>query len=149
MNRRSFLQMLGTAAAVTAAGLIVPDLGRKIFLPPRGGWAARGLTSAELQVGDVITFGPRLSIRRCKQFEGAVDLDRYRYDAVYTLPDGGEVMRGVEMESYADDPEIHKWNDELARNILESDMRKAGGRPGGTHFKLELPRNQLVDARYI
>lgn len=38
MNRRGFLQLLGAGAAVTAAGLLVPDVARKIFLPPRGGW---------------------------------------------------------------------------------------------------------------
>ena len=38
MNRRGFLTLLGAGAAVTAAGLAVPDVARRFFLPPAGGW---------------------------------------------------------------------------------------------------------------
>ena len=48
MDRRAFFKMLGSAAAVTAAGLLVPpDLlellapEKTIILPPAGGWVAR------------------------------------------------------------------------------------------------------------
>jgi hypothetical protein len=75
MNRRGFLAMLGAGAAVTAAGLIVPDVARKIFLPPKGGWTGTGLTESELiaaglNVGDVLTFGDVYNEQRThlKQF---------------------------------------------------------------------------------
>jgi hypothetical protein len=61
MNRRGFLKMLGAGAAVTAAGLLVPDVARKFFLPPHGGWTPGpkpgwALSSEPgLNVGDVIT----------------------------------------------------------------------------------------------
>ena len=38
MDRRGFLKMLGAGAAVTATGLAVPDVARRFFLPPAGGW---------------------------------------------------------------------------------------------------------------
>jgi hypothetical protein len=41
MDRRGFLKLLGAGAAgaaVTAAGLAVPDVARRFFLPPAGGW---------------------------------------------------------------------------------------------------------------
>lgn len=53
MNRRKFLQFLGAGAAVTAAGLMVPDVARKIFLPPRAGWALG--SEPGLNVGDILT----------------------------------------------------------------------------------------------
>lgn len=53
MNRRGFLQMLGAAASVGACGLLVPDVARKIFLPPKGGWkTSLGLTGYELGLDD-------------------------------------------------------------------------------------------------
>jgi hypothetical protein len=162
MNRRNFFKMLGAAAAVTAVGIIVPELivpsTKKFFLPPPTGWASGW---HGMNVGDVIEIGletqPRspLQIRRCKQFvvtsitNGIVDLDRYRYDAVYTLPSGEEVMRGMELEAPADDLALSDIHDRIARDVLESDMRKVNARPGGTHFKLNLPHNHMIDARYI
>jgi hypothetical protein len=98
MNRRDFFKMLGAAAAVTAVGLIVPDVARKIFLPPAGGWTVTGAGSF-LNVGDVVTFGnvhDPLVIRHCKQFvvtsihDGIADIDLHRYDAAWTLPSGEE-----------------------------------------------------------
>jgi hypothetical protein len=77
MNRRELFKMLGTAAAVTAAGIFVPST-RKIFLPPRAGWTLgtepglnvsevlrpTGWADGTLNVGDIVSFnlgppGPR------------------------------------------------------------------------------------------
>jgi len=162
MNRRGFLKMLGAGAVVTAAGLMVPDVARKIFLPPRGGWATG---SFNLQVGDIVTFEgvhDPLVIRRCKQFivtgintESKWPMlnsqfeERARYDAVWTLPNGEEKQYGMEFEIYANDPVIDAHNDKLARDMLESKMRRDRGTPGGKYFRLELPHNQIMDARYI
>lgn len=42
MNRRGFLQLLGSTVALTAGGiaLLEPEPIKTYFLPPRGGWAA-------------------------------------------------------------------------------------------------------------
>lgn len=53
MDRRKFLQFFGAGAAVTAAGLMVPDVARKFFLPPRAGWSLG--TEPGLNVGDILT----------------------------------------------------------------------------------------------
>jgi hypothetical protein len=151
MNRRGFLKMLGAGAAVTAAGLLVPDVARKIFLPPRGGWLT---PLSAFNVGDVVTFEgihDPLVIRRCKQFvvTSITPSDIYRYDAAWTLPNGEEEQVSVRF----DDPfprELDldlKHTDRVAREILEGKMRQRGAFPGSKHFKLELPRN--VEARYI
>ena len=76
MNRRGFLKMLGAGAVVTAAGLMVPDVARRFFLPPRGGWTGvdyahgtdktvvielrggGGSGGGTLNVGDIISFAP-------------------------------------------------------------------------------------------
>ena len=93
MDRRGFLKMLGAGAAVTATGLAVPDVARRFFLPPAGGWngglddfeervlaqAVRQLaidTDNEimrvtgLNVGDVVTFSDFYNKQRThlKQF---------------------------------------------------------------------------------
>jgi hypothetical protein len=76
MNRRGFLQLLGAGAAITAAGLIVPDVARKFFLPPTGGWRPDPIWGGQLTVGDTLTFGGvyedgnarPLRIRKLKQF---------------------------------------------------------------------------------
>jgi hypothetical protein len=149
MDRRKFLQFLGAGAAVTAVGLMVPDVARKIFLPPRGGWASG---NGAIQVGDVITFGPvhdPLVIRRCKQFVVTSVDDRgmyidphemVRYDAAWTLPNGEQKKVHLDFEDHTDDAG--------ARRVLERIMRREGGIPGSAYFKLELPRN-ISDARYI
>jgi hypothetical protein len=146
ISRRGFLQFLGAGAAVTAAGLMVPDVARKIFLPPRGGWAPS--PGGAIQVGDVITFegvhGP-LVVRRCKQFiiTSTGPLMAVRYDACWTRPDGEEVQSYTSNYGMFDE-----LTDSSARELLESAMRYQGGTPGATHFKLELPRN-IIDARYV
>lgn len=43
MNRRGFLGLLAAAAAVPLVPVPELDVGRRIFLPPRGGWMAGGL----------------------------------------------------------------------------------------------------------
>jgi hypothetical protein len=141
MNRRKFLQFLGAGAAVTAAGLMVPDVARKIFLPPRGGWAGSG----QLQVGDVVTFEgvhDPLVIRRCKQFvvTSIEPHEMVRYDAAWTLPNGEQKQLHLDFEDHTDDAG--------ARRVLERIMRREGGISGSAYFKLELPRN-ISDARYI
>jgi hypothetical protein len=150
MNRRKFLQFLGAGAAVTAAGLMVPDVARKFFLPPRAGWTLGA--EPGLNVGDVITFEgvhDPLVIRRCKQFvvtsidDHGMYIDPHemvRYDAAWTLPNGEQKQVRLDFEEHTDDAG--------ARSVLERIMRGDGGTPGSTHFKLELPRN-ISDARYI
>jgi hypothetical protein len=151
MIRRSFLKLIGAGAAATAAGLIVPDLARKFFLPPRAGWALH--PSGGIQVGDVITFEgvhDTLKIRKCKQFvvtsindRGELFIDPHeqvRYDAAWTLPDGRQEQLHLDTDGITDD----KW----ARTVFERLMRERGATPGSTHFRLELPRN-ISDARYI
>jgi hypothetical protein len=148
MNRRGFLAMLGAGAAVTAAGLIVPDVARKIFLPPKGGWLGGNYNGA-LNVGDILTFEgvhDPLTIRRCKQFVVIIDpRELVRYDAAWTLPNGEQEQYHIDSELWSDES-VH--DDAFARRTLESIMRRRGGTPGATHFKLELPRH-IQDARYI
>jgi hypothetical protein len=160
MNRRGFLAMLGAGAAVTAAGLIVPDVARKIFLPPKGGWVSVSCNHSALQVGDVITFEGAydpLLIRRCKQFvvtsvgENGAYIDPHyevRYDAAWTIPATGEQEQYHVDASLLSDHVDMTHQDAVARATLERLMRKRGGVPGSTFFKLELPRN-VADARYI
>lgn len=150
MNRRKFLQFLGAGAAVTAAGLMVPDVARKIFLPPRAGWTLGA--EPGLNVGNVLTFEgvyDPLVIRRCKQFVVTSIDDRgafidphemVRYDAAWTLPNGEQEQLHLDMDGITDD--------KGARTVLERIMRERGAVPGSTYFKLELPRN-ISDARYI
>jgi hypothetical protein len=158
MNRRGFLAMLGAGAAVTAAGLIAPDVARKIFLPPKGGWLGGNYNGA-LNVGDILTFEgvhDPLTIRRCKQFvvisiddNGAI-IDPHelvRYDAAWTLPNGEQEQYHIDSELWSDEI-IQPEQDEFARQTLERIMHRRGGKPGSTYFKLELPRN-VKDARYI
>lgn len=42
VNRRGFLGLLAGAAVAPLVPVPELDLGRRIFLPPRGGWVARG-----------------------------------------------------------------------------------------------------------
>lgn len=154
MNRRKFLQFLGAGAAATAAGLMVPDVARKIFLPPNSGWADfKRYSMSDLQVGDVVTVEgvhDPLKIRKCKQFiitdihDERILIQDVRYDAVWTLPSGEEKQFGVQFES-----SLNSLDDRVARELLENRMRADGGTPGGTYFKLELPTNQLAYAKYI
>jgi hypothetical protein len=158
VNRRKFLQFLGAGAVVTAAGLMVPDVARKFFLPPRAGWTLGA--EPGLNVGDVITFEgvhDPLVIRRCKQFVVTSIDDRgayidphemVRYDAAWTLPNGEQKQLHLDFEAYASNPTVEAHDDKMARDILERIMRREGGTPGSTRFKLELPRN-ISDARYI
>jgi hypothetical protein len=159
MNRRDLFKLLGAAAAVTAAGIIVPDVARRFFLPPRAGWTLGA--EPGLNVGDVLTFErvhDPLVIRRCKQFvvtsvgENGAYIDPHelvRYDATWTIKDTGEQeQHSVESEIYTDDPATLQHQDDFARSVLESTMRRRGGTPGSIHFKLELPRN-IKDARFI
>lgn len=154
MNRRKFLQFLGAGAAVTAAGLMVPDVARKIFLPPNSGWADfKRYSMSDLQVGDVVTFEgvhDPLKIRKCKQFSITsivknVDYDRVRYDSVWTLPSGEEQQYYLSIDTVPDDPLV----DSVARRVMEGRMRELNATPGGYYFKLELPTNQLAYAKYI
>lgn len=41
MNRRGFLSFLGAAAVASVVAPELFDVGRRIFLPPRGGWLPR------------------------------------------------------------------------------------------------------------
>jgi hypothetical protein len=147
LNRRKFLQFLGAGAAVTAAGLMVPDVARKIFLPPRAGWTLGA--EPGLNVGDVLTFEgvyDPLVIRKCKQFivVSVSDHDHYieRYDATWTLPSGEEQQHSIEFDDGPGD-------DSIARRILESKMRALNATPGSKHFKLNLSPNPIFNARYI
>jgi hypothetical protein len=147
VNRRKFLQFLGAGAVVTAAGLMVPDVARRIFLPPRAGWTLGA--EPGLNVGDVLTFEgvyDPLVIRHCKQFivTSISDHDHYieRYDAAWTLPSGEEQQHGIEFDEGPVD-------DSIARQILESRMRELKATPGSKRFKLNLPPNPIINARYI
>jgi hypothetical protein len=155
MNRRGFMQLLGAGAAVTAAGLIVPDVARKFFLPPRGGWDRAW--NCQLNVGDILTFEgvhDPLTIRKCKQLVvvGTDESGAYqivRYDAAWTLPSGEQRQVGVDVQQLEHTTlAIEADTDRAMRGVLERHMREDGGRPGSTKFKLELPRN-ISDARYI
>lgn len=53
ISRRGLLKLFGAAAATTAAGLVVPDVARKFFLPPARGWSLS--TEPGLNVGDILT----------------------------------------------------------------------------------------------
>jgi hypothetical protein len=140
MNRRGFLAMLGAGAAVTAAGLIVPDVARKIFLPPKGGWTLGAEPDDD-----------QLKIRKVKQLvvvDGRFE-EITRYDTTWTLPNGEEQQYGVEFEAPAPStPAGEMFNDRTARELLQHKARLLKAKPGATYFKLELPRN-VKDARYI
>ncbi len=43
MNRRGFFGLLAAAAVVPLVPMPELDVGRRIFLPPRGGWLSSGL----------------------------------------------------------------------------------------------------------
>jgi hypothetical protein len=162
MNRRGFLAMLGAGAAITAAGLIVPDVARKIFLPPRGGWLS-GSYNGALNVGDIVTFEgvyDPLVIRRCKQFvvtsidDSGAEIffdphETVRYDAAWTLPSGEQEQFHLDSKLWDDAHLPACEQDDFARRTLEGIMRRRGGTPGAARFKLELPRNNILDARYI
>jgi hypothetical protein len=168
MNRRGFLKILGTAAAVTAAGIIVPELivpsTRKIFLPPRAGWTLGA--EPGLNVGDVLTFegvyDDQLKIRKVKQFV-VVDVrpdSKYptlngrfeeitRYDTTWTLPNGEEQQYGVEFEAPAPStPAGEMFNDRTARELLQHKARLLKAKPGATYFNLQLPTH-AKEARWI
>ena len=56
MNRRGFFGLLAGAAVVPLVAVPELDLGRRIFLPPRGGWLARGntLLSADMLAREML-----------------------------------------------------------------------------------------------
>lgn len=101
MNRRGFFKALGVATAVTAAGLVVPDVARKFFLPPAHGWAV-----GSLKPGDMIT------IRQPPSYDLAIPYERTRQYVVIEVWGGGGGGGVIDGKEHWPDP---------ARTIIQLD----------------------------
>lgn len=130
MNRRGFLSLLGSAAAIPIIAeldLIVPE--RTIFLPPRNGW-----------------FVSKLPLREMRAHDIRKDIMFIRYDAAWRV-DGEMEQHSVDMPLTGQEFMNGKRADymELARKMLQEveDCRGLSGK------RIAVPLSDCYMSRYV